>query len=221
MRGREFIAGLGGAMAWRWWRAPVGSKVLRHRMSRSIRAVPFVAAIFFALGSAVAQNNFLITTPEPQLSAWWLRTAFYPFEKEVRRIPVRKIRSTWCKATEFRKELFPEDFQSDIANSGLSFAVDGIFDGSKANQTALVGVYETCNHERGTFLLVLAWQKNGLPTIRFVHEMPIDRQFAILKVSEDASTLMVFHCMECDHISPFKWDRSKRRFRPIHVEDMD
>ena len=78
--------------------------------SKRVRAVSFVAAIFFALGSAVAQNNFLIATPEPQLSAWWLRTAFYPFEKEVRRIPVRKIRSTWCKATEFRKELFQKTF---------------------------------------------------------------------------------------------------------------
>ena len=189
--------------------------------SKRVRAVSFVAAIFFALDSAGAQSNFLSTTPEPQWSAWWLRTEFYPFEKEVRRIPVRKIRSTWCKATEFRRELFPENFQPDIANSGLSFAVDGVFDGSKANQTALVGVYETCNHERGTFLLVLAMQRNGPPTIRFVHEMPSDRQFAILKVSEDASTLMVFHCMECDHISAFKWDRSKRRFTLIHVEDME
>ena len=189
--------------------------------SKHVRAVPFVAAIVFALSSAVAQSNFLSTTPEPQWSAWWLRTEFYPFEKEVRGISVRKIRSTWCKATEFRRELFPENFQSDIANSGLSFALDGIFDGSKANQTALVGVYETCNHERGTFLLVLAWQRNGLPTIRFVHEMPNDHQFAILKVSQDASTLMVFHCMECDHISPFKWDRSKRRFTLIHVEAME
>src|SRR5262245_2949999 len=128
---------------------------------KHVRAAPFVAAIFFALGSAVAQSNFLITKPEPQWSAWWLRTEFYPFDKEVRGIPVRKIRSTWCKATEFRRELFPENFQPDIANSGLSFAVDGIFDGSKANQTALVGVYETCNHERGSFLLVLAMQRMG------------------------------------------------------------
>jgi len=28
----------------------------------------------------------------------------------------------------------------------------------------------------------------------------------------DASTIAVFHCMECDHMSKYKWNKTKRRF---------
>jgi hypothetical protein len=164
-----------------------------------------------AIGNA-QQTNFATTAPEPYFYAWWLRTEFHPFERQVRGIPISQIRSAWCKATEFRKDLFPADFASDIDGSaGLSFSVDGPFDGSKIKQTALLGVYETCAGETGTFLLVLAWSQTGRPAIRFIHEMPAQHQFAILGPVRD-STISVFHCMSCDHVTQFKWDKSKARF---------
>jgi hypothetical protein len=170
-----------------------------------------LAWLFFILTTAVGNtesNNFISIAPDSD--AWWLSAEFHPFDVEVRGIPVRKIRATWCKATEFRKDLFPPGPASDLDHSGgFSFAVDGFFDGSKTRQTALVGAYETCTGERGSFLLILAWPQGRAPVIRFAHEMGI--QFGMLKTSTD-STLVVLHCMECDHFTKFKWDKSKRRF---------
>jgi hypothetical protein len=126
----------------------------------------------------------------------------------VRGIPVKKIRSTWCKASEFRRDLFPPELEF---NDGLSFAVDGFFDGSNVKQTALVGAYASCAGTKGTFLLILRWPRQGSPTIRFIKEIPTDRQFATLQARPDSS-IIVWHCMCCDDASRIKWDRSRGRF---------
>ena len=171
-----------------------------------------LASLFFALTTAIGNaelNNFVTIAPEPKSYAWWLRAEFHPFDVEVRGIPL-KMRATWCKATEFRKELFPPDRASDLDHSGgLSFTVDGSFDGSKTRQTALVGAYETCTGKKGSFLLILARPQARAPVIRFVHEMV--RPFGMLTASTD-STLAVLHAMGCDHFTKFKWDKSRRRF---------
>ena len=175
-----------------------------------------LTAAFFVFATAIGnaqESNFVSTAPEPSHYAWWLRTEFHPFEEKVRGIPVSQIRSTWCKATEFRKNLFPSHLASVLERGlGLSFSVESFFDGSKAKQTALLGVYESCAGERGTFLLVLAWPRSGQATIRFVHEMPTEHQFAVLAPVRD-STISVFHCLDCDHVTQFKWDKSKGPLR--------
>jgi hypothetical protein len=172
-----------------------------------------LASLFVILTTVVGNaqsNNFVTIKPEPKNYAWWLRAEFHPFDVKVRGIPVGKIRSTWCKATEFRKDLFPPEPASDLNhNSALSFAVDSFFDDTKTRQTALIGAYETCTGDRGSFLLVLAWPQGRSPVIRYVHEMGIP--FGILRASSD-STIAVFHCMACDHVTRFTWDKSKRRF---------
>jgi len=169
-----------------------------------------------AAGTAAADldttqsNSFVTIAPQPSGSAWWLRAQFRPFEVEVRGIPLAKISASWCKATEFRKELFPPEAAADIALGYASFSIDGHFDGSKLRQTALIGVYETCSGQRGSFLLVLAHPQGKPPDIRFLHEFP-GTEFGMLMVLPD-STIQVFHCMECDNATGFRWDKSKKRF---------
>ena len=160
--------------------------------------------------SSAQQSAFLTTAPQPESYAWWLRTEYHPFGTDVRGIPVARIRAHWCKANEFRKDLFPPDLAEGFAGD-QSFAIDGFFDGSKTKQTALVGVYETCKGERGAFLLVLALPEGKSPVIRLIREIPGEREFAIL-YSVDDSTIAVMHCLECDHISKFKWAKAKRHF---------
>ena len=171
-------------------------------------------AILFAGAPAIghAQDRpFVVTAPAPDYMAWWLRTEYRPFGTDVRGIPVAKIRPGWCKANEFRKDLFPPDEAEYFKRSELSFAVDGFFDGSRTRQTALVGVYETCKGKRGAFLLVLAMPEGKPPAIRFIREIPGEREFAMVTVV-DPSTITMFHCMECDHMSKFKWSKTKRSF---------
>jgi hypothetical protein len=166
--------------------------------------------IALAAAARAQSNNFVTITPEPSSYAWWLRAQFHPFENQVRGIPVRQIRATWCKATEFRRDLFPADTAADFEQNDAAFSIDGDFDHSKTRQTALVGVYEACGGEVGSFLLVLARPKGKPPSIRFLHEMP-GMQFNILQALPDA-TIRVFHCMNCDNLISFRWDKSKKRF---------
>ena len=181
-------------------------------MKRLILAVSCLTTTLVA-GNAQT-NDFVSIASEPSNYAWWLRAQFRPFELQVRGVPVREIRDTWCKATEFRKSLFPPGPASDLEQNDASFSIDGLFDGSKVRQTALVGVYETCKGQRGSFLLILEKPQGKSPIIRFVQEMP-GVQFGTLRTSPDA-TIQVFHCMECDHATSFKWSKSKRRFVQTH-----
>jgi len=164
-----------------------------------------------------AQSEFVKIAPEPKSYMWWLRGEFHPFETEVRGIPIGAIRKSWCKATEFRKGLFPPEAKPDLDQSGdLAFSIDGSFDGSKTRQTALIGVYETCAGKRGSFLLVLAQPSSTRPKIMFVREMP-DEQFGMIAAMPD-STIQVFHCLECDVAMEFRWDKSKRRVVQLRPE---
>ncbi len=167
------------------------------------------------------QSEFVKIAPEPKSSMWWLRAEFHPFETAVRGLPVSAIRKSWCKATEFRKELFPPEAKSDLDRSGdLAFSIDGSFDGSGTRQTALIGAYETCAGRRGSFLLVLARPLGKQEKIMFVHEMP-DEPFGIL-MAGPGPTIQALHCMECDSATEFRWDKSRRRFvqlRPARRED--
>lgn len=168
---------------------------------------------FLILATTTCQaqsNSFVTIAPQPSYYAWWLRAQFRPFEVQVRGIPIAEISATWCKATEFRKDLFPPEAAADIEPGHGSFSIDGHFDGSKLRQTALIGVYETCSGQRGSFLLVLAHPQSKLPEIRFRHEFP-GAEFGVLMVLPDA-TIQVFHCMECDNFTGFRWDKSMKRF---------
>lgn len=160
------------------------------------------------------QTEFVKIAPEPKSYAWWLRAEFHPFGTEIRGIPVAKIRRTWCKATEFRNDLFPPEAMHDLTHTdGLAFSVDGSFDGSKVRQTALMGVYESCKGQKGSFLLVLSDPPGGPSMVRFVHEMP-DEPFGMLTALPD-STIQVFFCLECDLTAKFKWDKTRGRFRQL------
>ena len=139
-----------------------------------------LAALLLAAPLSAGENRFVTVPDQPAGLAWWLRAEFHPFESKVRGIPVNSIRPDWCRASEFRKELFPPKLARDLdAAGGFDFAVHGSFDGQGGRQTALVGVYETCRGRRGSFLLVLDEQTHGLPVVRFVdverstHQLPL------------------------------------------------
>ena len=176
------------------------------------------SVLVLATAAGQAQSNDFVTiAPEPGFYAWWLRAQFHPFETQVRGFPVGQLNAGWCKASEFRKDLFPPQLAADITTNRVSFSVDGNFDGSKVRQTALIGVYETCRGEYGSFLLILAFPRAKPPVVRFVHEFQ-QLQFGVVTAETD-STIYVSHCMECDHITRFKWDSAKKRFGRFRLPD--
>jgi hypothetical protein len=110
-----------------------------RRLSRAILSICFLIA-GPAIGGA-QDKPFLATSPIPEYHAWWLRTEYHPFGADIRGIPAAKIRAGWCQVNELRRDMFPEDLALYFGENKSPFAVDGVFDGSKTRQTAMVGVY--------------------------------------------------------------------------------
>src|SRR5262245_24148543 len=171
------------------------------------------AVILAALASAASAESFVTVPPGPKLEAWWLRAQFNPTHTEVRGIPVAKIRANWCKATEYRRELFPKELLVEkgvdlMAYSHQSFALTGSFDGSKTKQVALVGVYQTCGGEKGSFLLII---DESTHKIRFVDAEARKTQYAAL-ARAPRNAIGLFYCMECDDSGLLRWNPKKQAF---------
>jgi hypothetical protein len=165
---------------------------------------------------AHADDPFVTIEGDAKSVAWWVLAEFHPFTRDVRGIPVEKIRKNWCKATEFRKDLMPRELLFEygtdaMEGGGLSFAIEGSFDGSGSREVALVGVYEECGGQRGRFILILDLVAAGQPKIRFVEAVPTAHQFGALSREKD-NVIAVWSCMECDGVSKLKWDRKRRKF---------
>jgi hypothetical protein len=191
-----------------------------------VPAVNVLLALFFVLAmggrvhAAAAQNFVTVDSLMKDSHPWWMRAQFHPTETKVRGIPVQAIRKTWCKASEFRRELFPPELQDDLKSR--TFAIDGFFDGSKSRLTALVGVYETCEGYGGTFVLILGRPrqdplKQPPPTVRFISEKSTGYPFAVIKAGPDSS-IVLDDCRFCD-LDSLKWDRSRRRFMWVNSEN--
>jgi hypothetical protein len=90
---------------------------------------------------------------------------------------------------------------------GMSFSTVGNFDRSKTQQAALVGVYQTCAGQKGSFLLVL---DEGSKKIRFVDASPSKTQFAIL--TGDKKDIVIMYCLECDVGGVLRWNAKKKAF---------
>ena len=108
--------------------------------------------------------------------------------------------------------MFPADEAAYFGDDQSPFAVDGFFDGSKTQAHGFGRRTEACKGERGAFLLIAAWPEGKPPLVRHLVELPGKTQFAVVGASADG-TITLQHCLECDHTSQYKWDKSKRRFK--------
>lgn len=171
-------------------------------------------AVFACLSASVALAEDLVTVrPGPATTAWWLRADFHALNREIRGIAVKDIRDGWCKATEFKRELFPkgllvEDGTDYMAESKLSFSLEGSFDGSGIKQVALVGTYETCLGEKGRFFLIV---DTAMRKVRYLDAQPAKERFSVL-FAEAPTVIRIVYCFECDISSTVRWDRKRKRF---------
>lgn len=188
----------------------------RRTLGPIVRSVLVVGLLMLMAAQAPAQQAFVTLHGDPKKEVWWLIADFHPFTTEVRGIPANQIRKSWCKATEFRKDLIPKEllFEGGVdvmQSAGMSFAVEGRFDGTAARQVAVVGVFQECGGPKGRFILILDHPADGKPKIRFVNAVRTGRQFGALRKGK-GGTLVASACMECDDSSVLKWDRKKRKF---------
>jgi len=202
------------------------SSVVRVAYGRfSLRAGALCCILALAMAhSSSAQAPFVTAEGDLKTTAWWVVADFHPFTTEVRGIPANRIRKSWCKATEFRKDLIPKEWlvengTDQMDASQLVFAVEGSFDGSATRQVALTGVYQECAGRKGSFILILDQPINpGKPRIRFLSTSETNHQFLALAKGKDNS-IIAWSCMECDGRSILQWDRKKRKFGWLREPD--
>jgi hypothetical protein len=186
-------------------------------LPRLARNFFILCCVLLAFASASrAEQPFMTVDGDTKSIAWWVLADFHPFTTEVRGISVGQIRKEWCKATEFRKDLIPKEFLFEgggdaMEASGLSFAIEGSFDGTKSRQVALVGTYQECSGQKGRFILILDLPATGQPKIRFVNAVPTPHQFGALSLEKN-NVIAAWACMDCDNVSKLKWDRKRRKF---------
>jgi len=145
--------------------------------------------------------------------AWWLGAEYHPFGQTVRGIPIKEISSNWCKANEFSKKLFPKELTDGlrgadvetIEKDGGAFSVVRKFDGEN-QQTALVGVYETCDRNVGTFLMLLKTNRNGKSRIAFLKEY--ENAFFAYLMPRPKNRILFADCYGCDSSSVYTWTGS-------------
>ena len=185
-----------------------------------------LCCVLASMAPARAEPQFVTTTGDLKRESWWLIAEFHPFTTQVRGIPAGHINSSWCKATEFRRDLVPQallrqDGVDGMAAAKLSFAVEGRFDGSATKQVALVGVYQECAGAKGRFLLILDQGEGGRPPkVRFVDAERTAHQFGALSVTGGKSIVMT-SCMECDSGAILKWNARARRFAWVRAKADD
>jgi len=172
-----------------------------------------LAVLFAVLATAVQAQGFY--TLRNGQEAWWLRAAFNPADTQVRGIPVAQINKNWCKATEFTHEnmkdlLAMEQAGETMRGAKLAFAVTGNFDRSKTKQVALVGVYQECAGQKGSFLLIL---DEGTNKVRYVDAMPGEEQFAA--VGTNKADIIFTSCLECDGGVTMRWNAKRKIFAVV------
>jgi hypothetical protein len=192
---------------------------------RIAQALGLCGMLAAGVAPAGAQQQFVTTKGDLKKESWWQIADFHPFTTEVRGIPVGQIKSSWCKATEFRRDLIAKALLDQDGVDGmtaykLSFAVEGRFDGSATRQVALVGVYQECSGQKGRFLLILDQPAKGQsPKVRFVDAERTAHQFGALSVA--GNSIVLSSCMECDIGGILKWNAQKRRFAWVPTKGDD
>jgi hypothetical protein len=175
------------------------------------RACAQVAAAPLPAASAPA---VLTVRAEPARDPWWLRASLMPRATAVRGLPIKRFEPTWCAAEAFSRELFGEELLGLTAGNpldGVSFALDGNFEGGTKPQTAFVGFYRRCDGERGLFLAII--ERSGERTrVRFLVEVPDPgAAFAALSLDPDGA-LAVWWCAACDNGHRIVFNRDTRGF---------
>ena len=182
----------------------------------SSRVFPFVIGILL-FGCVHAQAPALVTfedlAPLPEWlrpSRGWSTVEYHPYGTSVRGIPIRKLNEGLCKANELSPSDFPEHLWKDYRDIGHSVSVSGRFVGNRNIQTALIGAYETCEKEKGLFLLIVENSRNRHRVLLF--EKYPNEVVMTLGVADKRSIQVMWCIGGCDHGTTLHWDTKKRKF---------
>ena len=129
-------------------------------------------------------------------------------------VAIKRLHPEWCAAEAFSRELIGEALLGPAGGSpldGLSFLVEGSFDGGGKLQIAFVGAYRRCAGEQGLFFAIVEPQRER-PRMRFLVEVPEPGSaFAAIGREPDGS-LAVWWCAQCDNGARIEFNRESKGF---------
>jgi hypothetical protein len=161
-----------------------------------------------------AAPELLAVAPEPATQPWWLRARWSPRSSTVHGVAIRRLHPEWCAAEAFSREVIGEALLGPAGGSpldGLSFLVEGSFDGGGKPQIAFVGAYRRCAGEQGLFFAIVEPQRER-PRMRFLVEVPEPGSaFAAIGREPDGS-LAVWWCAQCDNGARIEFNRESKGF---------
>lgn len=182
---------------------------------RRVRTVLAALLLVFAAVAGPVRAALLEVDAEPANRPWWERARWQPQATVVRGVPIKRLHPDWCAAEALGRETIGEALlgpdAGDPLAGGLSFSLEGSFDGSGRPQLAFVGAYRRCAGERGLFVTIVEPHPQR-PRMRFLVEVPNSPSaFAALGRDPDG-TLVVWWCAACDHGVRIEFNRESKSF---------
>ena len=156
----------------------------------------------FAIVFLILYSLVPIVPGQPQTFAWWVTWTVQPTGTQVEGVPVRTLNRDWLAASVMVPSMLPAEARQSgerPEEHGLVFSVDADLDGDSQGERAVVGVYESTEHEIGRFLVILGRAKGGRQwTKKALFTVKDAAPFSALKL--DRGTLHWYGCMECDDV---------------------
>lgn len=178
-------------------------------------AVFTMAMVLAAAAPAQApQTDSLVVSGEPAAEPWWRRARWAPRSTQVHGIAIKRLHPEWCAAEAFSRQLFGDALLGPGGGSpleGLSFLVEGSFDGSGKPQIAFVGAYKRCAGEQGLFFAIVEPQRER-SRMRFLVEAPEPGSAFAAIGREPDGALAVWWCAQCDNSARVEFNREARGF---------
>jgi hypothetical protein len=181
---------------------------------RALAAIILLATLLALPSQRAAAAELLVVSPEPAAEPWWRRARWAPRSTQVHGVAIKRLHPDWCAAEAFSHELFGEALLGAAGGrpaEGLSFLVEGSFDGSGRPQIAFVGAYRRCAGEQGLFFAIVEPQRERT-RMRFLVEVPEPGSaFAAIGREPDGS-LSVWWCASCDNGARIEFNRETKAF---------
>lgn len=180
-----------------------------------MRAAVFAGLLLCSVAPAWALDKAVFAlAAEPADKPWWQRGQWQPRATVVHGVAIKRLHPDWCAAETLTRARLDAAVGADAVTAALdgrAFALEGLFDGGGALQSAFVGAYRRCNGEQGLFAAIVEPGKDRT-RMRFLVEVPDPGSAVAMLAREPDGSLAVWWCADCANGHRIAYNRRTREF---------